>query len=396
MYETALEPDELITAVEFPLAERAGYEKFRNPASHFALVGVFVAKQAAGSVRVAVTGAASSVFRAKELEAALSKDFSVASARNVTISPDNLNDGHARERRLSRAPDPRAGGGARSSGPTRSSWPARGGRCTRPRSSLSGASWSPRRSTKRSPAWASSSTSPAANSRLRSFSPCKMQRPLFLEGEPGVGKTELAKAAAGLIGTSMLRLQCYEGLDTASALYEWDYPRQIMALRLAEASGERRRTTLYRERVPAQAPAVAGADARSAEPGRAARAPDRRNRSRRRAVRSVPARIAVGFPGVDTRIRHGARGAAAARRDDVEPHARGPRRVEAPLPVSVDRLSRARSANSRSSRRARRKPAPSCRRAPSRSCTSCARSICSRRPASRKRSTGAARLPRSP
>jgi MoxR-like ATPase len=65
-----------------------------------------------------------------------------------------------------------------------------------------------------------------------------MQRPLFLEGEPGVGKTELAKAAAGLIGTSMLRLQCYEGLDTASALYEWDYPRQIMALRLAEASGE--------------------------------------------------------------------------------------------------------------------------------------------------------------
>ncbi|KAK48556.1 ATPase [Caballeronia jiangsuensis] len=66
----------------------------------------------------------------------------------------------------------------------------------------------------------------------------RMQRPLFLEGEPGVGKTELAKAAAGLCGTTLLRLQCYEGLDTASALYEWDYPRQIMALRLAEASGE--------------------------------------------------------------------------------------------------------------------------------------------------------------
>jgi MoxR-like ATPase len=65
-----------------------------------------------------------------------------------------------------------------------------------------------------------------------------MQRPLFLEGEPGVGKTELAKAAAGVLGTQMLRLQCYEGLDTASALYEWDYPRQIMALRIAEASGE--------------------------------------------------------------------------------------------------------------------------------------------------------------
>ncbi|GLU33835.1 MoxR family ATPase [Trinickia caryophylli] len=75
----------------------------------------------------------------------------------------------------------------------------------------------------------------------------RMERPLFLEGEPGVGKTELAKAAAAMLGTTLLRLQCYEGLDTASALYEWDYPRQIMALRLAEASGERPgNDTLYR------------------------------------------------------------------------------------------------------------------------------------------------------
>ncbi len=80
------------------------------------------------------------------------------------------------------------------------------------------------------------------------FLALRMQRPLFLEGEPGVGKTELAKAAAGLLGTSLLRLQCYEGLDTASALYEWDYPRQIMALRLAEAAGEKPRPdTLYRD-----------------------------------------------------------------------------------------------------------------------------------------------------
>ncbi|WP_322010570.1 MoxR family ATPase [Paraburkholderia sp. J12] len=75
-----------------------------------------------------------------------------------------------------------------------------------------------------------------------------MQRPLFLEGEPGVGKTELAKSAAAMLGTTLLRLQCYEGLDTASALYEWDYPRQIMALRLAEAAGEKpRNDTLYRD-----------------------------------------------------------------------------------------------------------------------------------------------------
>jgi MoxR-like ATPase len=80
------------------------------------------------------------------------------------------------------------------------------------------------------------------------FLALRMQRPLFLEGEPGVGKTELAKSAAAMLGTTLLRLQCYEGLDTASALYEWDYPRQIMALRLAEAAGEKpRNDTLYRD-----------------------------------------------------------------------------------------------------------------------------------------------------
>ncbi len=83
---------ELIVAVEFPLVERAGYEKFRNPTSHFALVGVFVAKHRDGGVRVGVTGAASSVFRPIALEAALSKDFSVASARSVAIAPDELNE----------------------------------------------------------------------------------------------------------------------------------------------------------------------------------------------------------------------------------------------------------------------------------------------------------------
>jgi MoxR-like ATPase len=80
------------------------------------------------------------------------------------------------------------------------------------------------------------------------FLALRMERPLFLEGEPGVGKTELAKAAAAMLGTTLLRLQCYEGLDTANALYEWDYPRQIMALRLAEAAGEKPRSdTLYRD-----------------------------------------------------------------------------------------------------------------------------------------------------
>jgi len=91
MYETALEPDELIVGVEFPVPERAAYEKFRNPASHFALVGVFVAKFASG-VRVAVTGAAASVFRVPELESALLANFTPEAARAVSLSATNLND----------------------------------------------------------------------------------------------------------------------------------------------------------------------------------------------------------------------------------------------------------------------------------------------------------------
>ncbi|WP_322052635.1 FAD binding domain-containing protein [Paraburkholderia bannensis] len=91
MYETALEPDELIVAVEFPVPQRSAYEKFRNPASHFALTGVFVAQFGDGSVRVAVTGAASSVFRATALEDALKASFTPAAARAVSIAPDDLN-----------------------------------------------------------------------------------------------------------------------------------------------------------------------------------------------------------------------------------------------------------------------------------------------------------------
>jgi MoxR-like ATPase len=66
----------------------------------------------------------------------------------------------------------------------------------------------------------------------------QMQRPLLLEGEAGVGKTELAKVLAHVLQRELIRLQCYEGLDLASAAYEWNYPRQMVAIRLAEARGE--------------------------------------------------------------------------------------------------------------------------------------------------------------
>ena len=91
MFETALAPDEIITAVDFPIVRRAAYAKFPNPASRFALVGVFVAQMGDGSVRVAVTGAAPSVFRAARLEDALAKSFTPVAAKGVKIDADGLN-----------------------------------------------------------------------------------------------------------------------------------------------------------------------------------------------------------------------------------------------------------------------------------------------------------------
>ena len=67
----------------------------------------------------------------------------------------------------------------------------------------------------------------------------KLERPLFLEGEAGVGKTEIAKVLAELLDTELIRLQCYEGLDVNQAVYEWNYTRQMMHIRLAESRGEK-------------------------------------------------------------------------------------------------------------------------------------------------------------
>jgi MoxR-like ATPase len=76
------------------------------------------------------------------------------------------------------------------------------------------------------------------------FLALRMGRPLFLEGEAGVGKTEIAKVLAQILGRQLVRLQCYEGLDIASAVYEWNYARQMIEIRLAEAEGIKSREGL--------------------------------------------------------------------------------------------------------------------------------------------------------
>ena len=90
LYETALEPGELITSVSFPAPKRAAYMKFKNPASRFALVGVFVA-DFGNNVRVGVTGAAACAFRQAEMEKALTARFAPESVANIKVKPDGLN-----------------------------------------------------------------------------------------------------------------------------------------------------------------------------------------------------------------------------------------------------------------------------------------------------------------
>ncbi len=97
------------------------------------------------------------------------------------------------------------------------------------------------------------------------FLAMRLQRPLFLEGEAGVGKTEIARALSAALDTPLIRLQCYEGLDINQAVYEWNHPRQLLEIRLLEASGDVDRETatagLFSERFLIKRPLLQAIDA---------------------------------------------------------------------------------------------------------------------------------------
>ncbi len=97
------------------------------------------------------------------------------------------------------------------------------------------------------------------------FLSMRLQRPLFLEGEAGVGKTEIARALSAALDTQLIRLQCYEGLDISQAVYEWNHPRQLLEIRLLEASGDVDRETatagLFTDRFLIKRPLLQAIDA---------------------------------------------------------------------------------------------------------------------------------------
>ena len=178
------------------------------------------------------------------------------------------------------------------------------------------------------------------------FLALKMGRPLFLEGEAGVGKTEIAKVLSATLGRRLIRLQCYEGLDVAGAVYEWNYAAQMIAIRVAEAEGEHDRERLehdvFSERFLIKRPLL-----QALEPDPAG-APvllidelDRADEAFEAFLLEVLADFQVTIPELGTVKAK----ASADRGHHVQPHARNPRRAQAPLPLSLGRLSRRPSAN---------------------------------------------------
>ena len=168
------------------------------------------------------------------------------------------------------------------------------------------------------------------------FLALRMGRPLFLEGEAGVGKTALAQALADVAGAPLIRLQCYEGLDAAQALYDWDFPRQLLHLRAAEAARRRRRrgrrgVDLYDRRFLVARPLL---QALETQPGvLLVDEVDRADDEFEAFLLEVLSDFTITVPELGTVQAT----TAAARRPHQQPHPRGARRAEAPLPLPLAR-----------------------------------------------------------
>ena len=187
--------------------------------------------------------------------------------------------------------------------------------------------------------YATSATSPSAVWRRRSILTLKLGKPLLLEGEAGVGKTEIAKVLADVLQTPLIRLQCYEGLDAATAIYEWDYPRQMLYLRTVEATGGESRQAvrhdLFSEEFLLKRPLLQAIDAAHE------RAPvllidevDRADQELEAFLLELLSDFQVTVPEIGTHPRRARPGGDP----HLEPHARDPRRAQAALPLPLDRL----------------------------------------------------------
>ncbi len=222
----------------------------------------------------------------------------------------------------------------------------------------------------------------------------RLHRPLFCEGEAGVGKTELAKALASVLGAPLIRLQCYEGIDASQALYDWDFPRQLLHLRAAEAAGGSSTPTGWRPSctvapVPDRPAAAAGA---GDHPVGAA---GRRGRPGRRRVRGVPARGALATS--RSPCRSSARcGPRSRRRSWSPPTAPATCTTRSSAAATTTGwTTRSSTARSRSSGCGCRRPRDRLARRSPRRRTRCATPTCSSRRGSPRPSTGPRRWPRS-
>ena len=163
-----------------------------------------------------------------------------------------------------------------------------------------------------------------------------MRRPLLLEGEAGVGKTEVGKTLARIVGADLIRLQCYEGIDASQALYEWDYARQLLyarALQAGEVEPDKRVSELYGADFLVERPLLR-AIRRGAGAVLLIDELDRADDEFEAFLLEVLSDFSVTVP----ELRHDRCARAAGGRDHLQPHAGATRCAQAPLPLPLDRL----------------------------------------------------------